>query len=48
MIRLLPRPGLLTGLVVATSVVSGVMFGAAAVSAALVLRAALNGRGERT
>ena len=47
MIRLLPRPGLLTGLVVATSVVSGVLFGAAAVSAALVLRAATRRAGDR-
>ena len=47
MIKLLPRPGLLTGLVVATSVVSGVMFGAAAVSAALALRAVVRGMGDR-
>ena len=39
MIRLLPRPGLLTGLVVSASVMSGVAFGAAAVSSALALRA---------
>lgn len=38
MIRLLPCPGLLTGVVVATSLASGVAFGAAAVSAALALR----------
>ena len=40
MIRLIPRPGLLTGLVVAMSVVSGVAFGATTVSAALALRLA--------
>ncbi len=43
MIRILPRPGLFTGVVVAASVVSGVAFGAAAVSAALVLRSAMRG-----
>lgn len=38
-LRILPRPGLLTGVVVAASVVGGVMFGAAAVSSGLLLRA---------
>ena len=38
MFRLLSRPGLLTGLVVMTSVAGGVAFGAAAVSSALALR----------
>ncbi len=37
MIRLLPRPALLTSVVVALSVASGVTLGAAAVSAALAL-----------
>ena len=40
MVRLLPKPGLLTGLVVAASVVNGILFGAAAMSAALVVRQA--------
>ncbi len=41
MFRLLSRPGLLTGLVVSASVVSGVAFGAAVVSSALAVRFAL-------
>lgn len=41
MIRLLPRPGLLTGVVVAASLTSGILFGAATVSAALALRIAV-------
>ncbi|MGI3777277.1 MAG: hypothetical protein ACRYGC_08290 [Janthinobacterium lividum] len=40
MIRLLPRPALLTSVVVAVSVAGGVAFGAATVVAALALRAA--------
>ena len=47
MIRVLPKPGLLTGLVVAASVVGGVAFGAAAVSAALALRLAVRGMARR-
>lgn len=44
MIRLLPRPALLTSFVVAVSVAGGVAFGAATVAAALALRAAAGGR----
>lgn len=40
MVRLLSRPGVLTSLVVAMSVVSGVAFGAAAMSAGLALHLA--------
>ena len=40
MFRLLPRPGLLSGVVVAMSVAGGVAFGAATVSAALMVRMA--------
>jgi hypothetical protein len=48
MIRLLPRPGLLTGLVVAASVAGGVAFGAGAATAALALRAAKIAMERRT
>ena len=47
MINILPRPGLLTGVVVAASMAGGIAFGAAAVSAALVLRSALGGTALR-
>ena len=40
MIRILPKPGLLSSLVVAVSVASGIAFGAVAMSAALVVRSA--------
>lgn len=39
MLRLLPRPGLLTGIVVSASVAGGLLFGVAAVSSALAVRA---------
>jgi len=38
MIRLLPRPGLLTSVVVVASITSGVAFGATAMAAALAVR----------
>ncbi len=40
MLRLFPRPGLLTGVVVAAAVASGMMFGVVAASTALALREA--------
>ena len=48
MIRLIPRPGLMSGIVVAVSVASGVAFGVTAVSAALMLRMAARRIGGRT
>ncbi|MGI4976989.1 MAG: hypothetical protein ACRYG6_08615 [Janthinobacterium lividum] len=44
MIRLLPRPALLTSVVVAVSVAGGMAFGVATVAAALALRASVGGR----
>lgn len=44
MIRLFSPPGIITGLVVMASVAGGVAFGAGAVAAALVLRAAARAR----
>lgn len=46
MIRLFSRPGVLTSAVVAASVVSGVAFGAVAVTAALALRMAMRSMGK--
>ena len=43
-VRLLPRPGLLTGLVVSASVVAGLVFGAAVVTAGLAVRRLGGGR----
>ena len=47
MIRLLPRPELLSSAMVAIAVTSGMAFGAAVVSVALALRAVSHGPGER-
>lgn len=44
MIRLLPRPALLTSVVVAVSVAGGLAFGMATVAAGLALQAATGGR----
>ena len=47
MIRLLPRPALLTSVVVALSVASGVTLGAAVASAALALHMARGAGAKR-
>ncbi len=48
MIRLLPRPALLTGVVVVASITSGVVFGAAAMTAALAARMVVRRLSDRT
>ena len=47
MIRLIPKPGLLTGIVVSASVVGGLLFGVAAVSSALAARMVVNAVAKR-